>query len=66
MAEIYYLGIQPSSDHRSTHISYEIILGEDKSCRAIIEVFKRRHSYATHDEIALIMWFEDYLMGDKI
>lgn len=59
------LGFQASSDHVSTHISYAIVLAEENSREGIIEGFKRRHSYAAHDNIALVVRSGDYLMGDE-
>ncbi len=59
------LGFQASSDHVSTHLSYAVVLAEDNSREGIIEAFKRRHSYAAHDNIALVVRSGDYLMGDE-
>ena len=59
------LGFQASSDHVSTHISYAIVLAEDNSREGIMSAFKRRHSYAAHDNIALVVRSGDYLMGDE-
>ena len=59
------LGFQASSDHVSTHISYAIVLAEENSREAIIEGFKRRHSYAAHDNIILVVRSGDHLMGDE-
>ena len=59
------LGFQASSDHVSTHLSYAIVLAEENSREAIIEGFKRRHSYAAHDNIILVVRSGDHLMGDE-
>ena len=59
------LGFQASSDHVSTHISYAIVLAEENSREGIIDAFKRRHSYAAHDNIALVVRSGDRLMGDE-
>ena len=59
------LGFQASSDHVSTHLSYAIVLAEENSREGIIDAFKRRHSYAAHDNIALVVRSGDYLMGDE-
>lgn len=59
------LGFQASSDHVSTHISYGIVLAEENSREGIIEAFQRRHSYAAHDNIVLVVRSGDYLMGDE-
>ena len=59
------LGFQASSDHVSTHISYAIVLAEENSRGSVIGAFQRRHSYAAHDNIALVMRSGDHLMGDE-
>ncbi len=59
------LGFQASSDHVSTHISYGIVLAEENSREGIIKAFKRRHSYAAQDNIALLVRSGDNLMGDE-
>ncbi len=59
------LGFQASSDHVSTHISYAIVLAEENSRSGIIDAFKRRHSYAAHDNIAMVVRSGDHLMGDE-
>lgn len=59
------LGFQASSDHVSTHISYAIVLAEDNSREAIMDAFRKRHSYAAHDNIALVVRSGDHLMGDE-
>ena len=59
------LGFQASSDHVSTHISYAVVLAEENSREGIIEAFKKRHSYAAHDNIALVVRSGDHLMGDE-
>ncbi len=59
------LGFQASSDHISTHISYAIVLAEENTRQAIIDAFKRRHSYAAQDNIALVVRSGEHLMGDE-
>ena len=59
------LGFQASSDHVSTHLSYAVVLAEEHSRQGIIDAFKRRHSYAAHDNIALVVRSGDHLMGDE-
>ena len=59
------LGFQASSDHVSTHLSYAIVLAEENSREGIIKAFKQRHSYAAHDNIALVVRSGEYLMGDE-
>ncbi|MGE3805026.1 MAG: hypothetical protein AB7K24_10175 [Gemmataceae bacterium] len=60
----YRLGFQSSSDHISTHISYGVPLVEEISRQAIIDAFKKRHSYAATDNIILVVRSGDQLMGD--
>ena len=59
------LGFQASSDHVSTHLSYAIVLAAENSREGIIKAFKQRHSYAAHDNIALVVRSGEYLMGDE-
>ncbi len=59
------LGFQASSDHVSTHISYGIVLAEENSREGIIKALKERHSYAAHDNIALVVRSGERLMGDE-
>ena len=41
------------------------MLAEENSREGIIDGFKRRHSYAAHDNIALVVRSGDRLMGDE-
>ncbi len=59
------LGFQASSDHVSTHISYGIVLAEETTREGIIEAFKKRHSYAAHDNIILDVRSGEHIMGDE-
>ncbi len=61
----YRLGFQSSSDHVSTHWSYAVVLSEENSRQAIIDAFKKRHSYAATDNIILDVRSGDHLMGDE-
>lgn len=62
------LGVQSSSDHISTHVSYACLLSEAFTREGLIEAMKKRHSYAATDN--LIIDFRardaagDHLMGD--
>jgi hypothetical protein len=58
------LGFQSSSDHYSAHISYAIVWAEDASREAILDAFKRRHSYAANDNIILDVRCGEHMMGD--
>jgi hypothetical protein len=58
------LGFQSSSDHVSTHISYAIVIAEEPTRQGILAAFKKRHSYAAHDNIVLDVRSGDHIMGD--
>jgi hypothetical protein len=58
------LGIQISSDHYSTHISYAMVYAEDTSREAILDAFKRRHCYGAMDNIILDVRCGEHMMGD--
>jgi len=61
----YRLGFQVSSDHVSTHISYAIVYAERPTREAILDAFKRRHSYGANDNIILDVRCGDQMMGDE-
>jgi hypothetical protein len=67
-AKGYRLGVQASSDHISTHISYSCILAEDRSREGLMNAMRRRHSYAATDNIILDVRMQDgateYIQGD--
>ncbi len=65
LAKGYRLGFQSSSDHVSTHISYAIVLAEERSRCGVLEAFKKRHCYAAQDNIILDVRCGDHLMGDS-
>ena len=64
------LGVQASSDHWSTHISYACILSPEFTREAMFEAIKKRHVYAATDNIILDFQAEaagkSYIMGDII
>jgi hypothetical protein len=60
----YRLGFQSSSDHVSTHMSYAVVLTDDRSRQGLIDAFKKRHSYAATDNIILEVRSGEHLMGD--
>ncbi|MGH9841720.1 MAG: hypothetical protein ACREEM_23450 [Blastocatellia bacterium] len=64
-AKGHRLGFQISSDHVSTHISYGIVYAERPTREAILDAFKRRHSYAAHDNIILDVRCGRQMMGDE-
>jgi hypothetical protein len=66
----YKLGVQSSSDHWSTHISYACIVASDFTREGLMEALRGRHAYAATDNIVLdfraIAGGKTYLMGDAI
>ena len=63
-AKGYKLGVQSSSDHASTHISYGVLFAEDNTREAIMKAIAARHAYAATDNILLEVRSEGRLMGD--
>ena len=63
-AKGYKLGVQASSDHSSTHISYAVILAADRSREGILKAIASRHSYAATDNILLDVRAGEHLQGD--
>ncbi len=57
-AKGYKIGVQASSDHLSTHISYSCTLAEEFTREGLLDAMRRRHNYAATDNIVL-----DYRMG---
>ena len=64
LAKGYRLGFQSSSDHVSTHISYAVVLAEERSRQGVLEAFRKRHCYAAQDNIVLDVRCGDAIMGD--
>ncbi len=67
----YKIGVQASSDHWSTHISYAMILAEDFTRESMFAALKARHAYGATDNIVLDFQATDengnsYIMGDII
>ncbi len=64
------IGVQASSDHWSTHISYACLIAEDLSREALFDAIKKRHAYGATDNIVLDFQAqsggEAYIMGDII
>lgn len=59
LAKGYKLGVQSSSDHISTHVSYACIITDNNSRQGMIDAMKKRHAYAATDNIIV-----DYRMVD--
>jgi hypothetical protein len=68
-AKGYKLGVQASSDHISTHISYACILAENGTREALLDAMHRRHSYGATSNIIMDFRLRDgpkeYLTGDE-
>lgn len=59
------LGFLASSDHISTHIAYANVLAAGDSRDAILDALKKRHVYASTDDIVADVRCGDHLMGDE-
>jgi hypothetical protein len=68
LAKGYKLGVQASSDHWSTHISYACILVEQPTREGLLDAMRKRHAYAATDNIILDFRARDgsseYIQGD--
>ena len=65
----FKLGVQASSDHISTHVSYAMILTPSVKRDEIVQQMRQRHAYAATDNIVLDFQALDadgsaHLMGD--
>lgn len=63
-AKGYKLGVQASSDHASTHVSYAILMAEDLTRDAILNAIRTRHAYAATDNILLDVRSGEHIQGD--
>ncbi len=67
-AKGYKLGVQASSDHLSTHISYACTIASEFTRQGLIDAMKLRHSYGATDNIVLDYRAESggkhYLQGE--
>ena len=52
-AKGYKLGVQASSDHVSTHLSYACLIAEDSSREALLDAMRKRHTYAATSNILM-------------
>ncbi len=59
------MGVEASSDHVSTHISYACFYVNQVSREAIVAAMKRRHSYAATDNIFVDLRMGGHFMGDS-
>ena len=65
----YKIGVQASSDHWSTHMSYAMIVAEEFTRDSMFAALKARHAYAATDNIVLDFQAQDaegrrHIMGD--
>jgi hypothetical protein len=60
----YKLGFQASSDHISTHQSYANVLATDDTREAILDALRKRHVYASTEQIVADVRSGSHLMGD--
>jgi hypothetical protein len=58
------LGVQSSSDHVSTHVSYAALYVERLDRAALISAFKARRTFAATDNIVVDLRMGDHFMGD--
>lgn len=69
-AKGYKLGVQASSDHLSTHISYACTIATEFTRQGLLEAMKLRHSYGATDNIVLNYQLEaggrKYLQGEAV
>lgn len=67
-AKGYKLGVQASSDHLSTHISYACTIATDFTREGLLDAMRKRHSYGATDNIVLdyrmMAGGKEYLQGD--
>ncbi len=52
-AKGHRLGVQASSDHLSTHISYAMLLVDEFTREGMLDAIRRRHAYGATDNILL-------------
>ncbi|HZT30402.1 MAG TPA: hypothetical protein VFA33_10990 [Bryobacteraceae bacterium] len=68
LAKGYKLGVQSSSDHWSTHISYACLLAEQFTREGLLDAIRKRHAYGATDNIILDFRARSggsvHLMGD--
>ena len=69
-AKGYKIGVQASSDHLSTHISYACTIAEEFSREGLLDAMRQRHNYAATDNIVLDYRMQadgrEYLQGDIV
>jgi hypothetical protein len=67
-AKGYKLGVQASSDHVSTHLSYACLIAENSTREGLMDAMRRRHTYAATSNILMDYRMtaggETHLQGD--
>jgi hypothetical protein len=63
-AKGYKLGVQASSDHSSTHMSYAVLVTGDRTREGILKAIAARHAYAATDNIVLDVRSGSHMQGD--
>ncbi len=63
-AKGYQMAFQSSSDHVSTHTSYGNVFVTEDTRQGVLEGLKRRHVYASTDNIVADVRSGQYMMGD--
>jgi hypothetical protein len=63
-AKGYKLGVQASSDHSSTHMSYAVLITGDRTREGILKAIAARHAYAATDNIVLDVKSGSHMQGD--
>ncbi len=70
LAKGYRMGIEASSDHCSTHISYSCILVTGDSRQDLVSAMRKRHTYGATDNIVLDFRVRangrEYIQGDEV
>jgi hypothetical protein len=63
-AKGYKFGFEASSDHHSTHVSYGVAYATAPTRPAIVDAFRKRHTYAATDNIIVDVRCGNQMMGD--
>jgi hypothetical protein len=70
LAKGYRFGIQASSDHCSTHISYSCVIADGLTREAIIDAMRKHHTYGATDNIVMDFRVKadgnEFLQGDEL
>jgi hypothetical protein len=61
----YRFGFEASSDHISTHISFANLYVKDVTRESVLDALKKRHVYASTDEILADVESGAHMMGDE-